>query len=49
LFSPDGKTRIDAGEFYSRSANTPFAGKDLKGEVFGTVQQDKIFIRNKRK
>jgi dihydroorotase len=49
LFSPDGKTRIDAGEFYSRSKNTPFAGKELRGEVFGTVQQDKIFIRNKRK
>jgi dihydroorotase len=49
LFSPDGKTRIDAGEFYSKSANTPFAGRELNGEVFGTVQQDKIFIRNKRK
>jgi dihydroorotase len=48
LFSPEGKTKIDTGEFYSRSVNTPFAGKELKGEVFGTVQQDKIFIRNKR-
>lgn len=49
LFNPEGKTKIEAGEFYSRSVNTPFAGKELNGEVFGTVQQDKMFIRNKRK
>jgi dihydroorotase len=46
LFSPSGKTNIGAGGFYSRSGNTPFAGKELKGEVYGTVQ-DKIFIRSK--
>ena len=49
LFSPQGKTKIEANEFYSRSANSPFAGTDLNGQVLGTVQNDKIFIRNKRK
>ena len=46
LFSPNGKTNIGAGAFYSRSGNTPFAGRELNGEVFGTVQE-RIFIRNK--
>ena len=46
LFSPNGKTNIGAGGFYSRSGNTPFADRELKGEVFGTVQE-RIFIRNK--
>jgi dihydroorotase len=49
LFSPGGKTKIDSSEFYSRSVNTPFTGKELNGRVFGTVQNDKIFIRNKNK
>jgi len=48
LFSPEGKTKIETDGFYSRSINTPFAGKELNGQVFGTVQQDKIFIRNKK-
>jgi dihydroorotase len=48
LFSPEGKTQIDTNGFYSKSINTPFAGKELNGQVFGTVQQDKIFIRNKK-
>lgn len=48
LFSPKGKTNIEAGDFYSKSVNTPFAGKELNGAVYGTVQQDKIFLRNKK-
>ena len=49
LFSPKGKTNIAAGDFYSKSVNTPFAGKELNGAVYGTVQQDKIFLSNKKK
>jgi dihydroorotase len=49
LFLPEGKTRIEAGEFYSRSVNTPFVGKELNGEVLGTVRHDKFFIRTKSK
>ncbi|HUQ67276.1 MAG TPA: dihydroorotase [Flavitalea sp.] len=49
LFSPGGKTKIASHEFYSRSVNTPFAGKELSGSVLGTIQNNKLFIRNKNK
>ena len=49
LYSPKGKTSMDTTDFYSRSVNTPFAGKELNGAVYGTLQQDKIFLRNKKK
>ena len=48
LFSPKGKTNIGAGDFYSKSVNTPFAGKELNGAVYGTVQQDNFFLRIKK-
>jgi dihydroorotase len=47
IFSPKGKTKIEASNFYSRSANSPFIGRELEGTVLGTVQEDKFFIRNK--
>ena len=49
LYSPGGKTSMETADFYSRSVNTPFAGKELNGAVYGTVQQDKLFIRTKMK
>jgi dihydroorotase len=45
IFSPEGKTVIDNGFFYSRSQNSPFVGKELNGSVLGTVRQNKIFLR----
>ncbi len=48
LFTPNGKTSMDKTDFYSKSVNTPFAGKELNGAVYGTLHQDKIFIRKKR-
>jgi dihydroorotase-like cyclic amidohydrolase len=49
LYSPEGKTSMETADFYSRSVNSPFVGKELNGAVYGTLQQDKIFIRTKMK
>jgi dihydroorotase len=37
VFAPDEAIRFEAGEFYSRSQNSPFAGCDLRGRVHQTV------------
>ncbi len=49
IFSPRGKTVVNSSDFYSRSANSAFIGKELEGTVLGTVQHDKVFFRNKQK
>jgi dihydroorotase len=45
IFTPEGKTMVDRSFFYSRSANSPFIGKQLNGKVLGTIRGDKIFLR----
>jgi dihydroorotase len=44
IFSPQGKTYFEATSFRSKSANSPFIGKELQGKVWGTVLDDKIFL-----
>jgi dihydroorotase len=46
IFSPEGKTIIDRAFFYSRSANSPFIGRELTGKVHGIVQENQLFLRN---
>ncbi len=45
IFSPAEQTIVDQSFFYSKSANSPFIGKTLKGRVLGTIQNKKIFIK----
>ncbi len=37
IFNPDVKYTIDSDGFYSKSRNTPFNGREVKGRVLGTV------------
>ncbi|HBM16998.1 MAG TPA: dihydroorotase [Lentisphaeria bacterium] len=37
IFNPDEKYTIDSGKFYSKSRNTSFNGKEVKGRVIGTI------------
>jgi len=37
VFDPDARWRVDASRFYSKSRNTPFAGRELAGRVVRTV------------
>lgn len=37
VFDPDARWRVDAAKFYSKSRNTPFAGRELAGRVVRTV------------
>lgn len=37
IFNPDVSYTIDADSFYSKSRNTPFNGREVKGRVMGTV------------
>ena len=46
LFSPDGSTLVETGKTRSKSGNTAFAGKELKGAVLGIINGEKIAIPN---
>ncbi len=37
IFDPDARWRVDPANFYSKSRNTPFAGRDLAGRAARTV------------
>lgn len=45
MFVPDAENHIGNNYFYSRSANSPFTGKSLKGKIIGTVRGESVFIR----
>jgi dihydroorotase len=45
LFDPQGEIKVGDDYFYSKSRNSPFVGKVLKGTVIGTVLNDKLFLR----
>jgi dihydroorotase len=49
IFSPAGTTWKDNDDFYSKSHNSPFAGKELQGKVYGTVVNGKSFFTTKKK
>jgi dihydroorotase len=45
LFDPEGETRLSADTTRSKSKNSPFFGKVLKGRVIGILKGDQ-FISN---
>ncbi len=45
LFDPDGTWNVDSASFKSRSANTPFAGRELKGSVTVTIVGGQVRYR----
>jgi dihydroorotase len=44
LFNPDGETRTDPATTHSKSKNSPFFGKILKGQVIGIVKRDQLIV-----
>ncbi len=44
IFNPDEQTIVTQSFFRSKSSNSPFIGKTLKGKVNGTIRGKKIFI-----
>jgi dihydroorotase len=44
LFEPGGQTTVDESFFRSRSRNSAFIGKTLKGRVKGIVNREKAFL-----
>lgn len=46
IFDPEAEWVVDVERFASRSRNTPFAGKKLKGKVVHTIFRGELVIRN---
>jgi dihydroorotase len=44
LFDPEGETRPEAGTTRSKSKNSPFFGKVLKGRVIGILKGDQFIL-----
>lgn len=44
LFDPDLNFIFRDKSFYSKSRNTPFSGKQLKGAVIGIINRDRLFL-----
>jgi len=42
LFLPDKEWKLEAGDIRSKSANTPFIGKKLKGKIVGVLNNGKL-------
>lgn len=47
LIDLEKKYKIDPGEFFSKGKNTPFAGKEVYGEVAATIYGGKVVYRKK--
>ena len=45
LFDPEGTWTVDPASFRSRSGNTPFAGRTLKGNVNMTIVGGRVVYR----
>jgi len=46
LFNPSATNIFEEKRLQSKSRNTPFTGKELKGQVVGIVNGEKIFLNN---
>jgi dihydroorotase len=46
LFNPGQDWILKESEIRSKSKNTPFIGKPLKGKVYGIVNGEKVFLNN---
>jgi dihydroorotase len=46
LFNPSVAYKVEEKQFQSKSKNTPFTGKDLKGKVIGVINGEKVFLNN---
>lgn len=46
LFDPARVWTVSEADFKSKSKNSPFTGKELTGKVIGTINKDKVFLKN---
>jgi dihydroorotase len=46
LFNPASSWTLDETEIKSKSKNTPFIGKELKGKVVGIINGEKVILNN---
>ncbi len=44
LFDPDAEYIFQEENIYSKSRNSPYIGKNLKGKTFGIINGDKLFL-----
>ncbi|MBU5473116.1 dihydroorotase [Roseburia sp. MSJ-14] len=47
VFNPKKEYEIDPSTFYSKSRNTPFGGKKVKGEIEATIVAGEVVYENK--
>jgi dihydroorotase len=46
LFNPSTHWSMTEMDIRSKSRNTPFIGKDLRGKVFGIINAERVFLNN---